>query len=241
MTIIQKIHTLGYEIKPENDGAMIWRKKIGFLTISKIGDTKTTPIYNNSSIIAIGCGPCRNDDEAKTKAAQGIGCVTTGEEIYRSYYAEGKTDREWELLNVCYSERSYDALEEEKQRLHLLRTEYEEDGSYLPLKNSEIVFIGWNEGQLGQVVDSCEWCLQYCKQYGIDGFATNYYFFSQKPSQEEALRAVELTSIHFNLCTPKVPETYICRECGHQCFWLDNGGSDIYECAARAADKYCGC
>lgn len=239
MTIIEKINDLGYEIKP--DGGKIWHTKMEALTICKNGATEAVNISNTVSPIAIGCGRCGSLEVAREKVAQGIGLITTGAEIYRSYYAEGKTDREWALLNVCYSERSYDALEGEKQRLHFVRAECEEDGAYLTLENADPIAVGWNEGQLGQVVGKSEWCLQYSKQYDVDAFATHYYLFDQKPSREDALHAATLESIRNNLGTSKLPEMYTCWECGHECFWLDNGGSDIYECAARATDKYCGC
>ena len=140
-----------------------------------------------------------------------------------------------------YTERTYDALEAEQNRLHLLRVESIGDCRFLKTEDTEAVAVGWHTAYLGRIPNSDKWLLQVCLQYDVDAYATKSFFFSEKPSESDMKNAFELSRIRNALNGHTLPENYTCFECGQQCFWLDNGGQDIYECAIRADDNYCGC
>ena len=244
MSLKKKLESLDYVLEESDIGNCIYYgSPMKFLIIRKKNqlDSQGKMVFCNTTAVCIGCGTAQTLEQAKESAAAGVGIITTGEELYRSFYAEGKSDRDWALMKCPYSERTFDAIESEKKRLHLLRTSWSYQDQLISLDDREDFLIGINvSAQIGKVPGNTEeWCFQSCTYYA-DDTCCRQFFFDRRPSVEDAENLLKLEQIIDKLKTRKIPEEFTCWECGLDAFWLDCG-RNIYECAQNAEEKYCGC
>ena len=166
--------------------------------------------------------------------------MVSGEQIYRAFYADGKSDRAWAMMNCRYSERSFSCLEAEKTQLHYISATRSPDKLSLVLEHSAFFLLDHNlgAGEIGRVASTDKWCFRY--EQSVSGKPVYFtYYFSQKPSFQVTQKAIMLERLIQMLGTAEVPETYTCFRCGDKHFWLDNGGKDLYECAKLAQSHSC--
>lgn len=238
MNLIEKIESLGYRIV--DSGEKQNSTRINRLDLIRPDGDRRKIHYYHDQECAIGCGSCKTMAEAKAKAAAGTGIVVQADDIYRAYY-KPENRAEWEYLTDEWDRRTAKAIADEKDHLHVLRYGGEDCGN--PRE-----FVGGTEStfQLGQncircgQLDSGEWCAEYVGACGIDDYWLAWIFFDCQMPEPEIIKAIKLDKIITALWRGAIREEFDCWECGCHTHWTE-AGSDIYEAAENAADKYCGC
>lgn len=173
----------------------------------------------------------------KNKIVLGGYVETTAMEIYRAYNPNVTDDEVFTLQNG-YGLRTAAYFDKVKNEHGFLGWDVTDDSSEFGSSSEDKIQAGRKECRM--YADGDKWTVYWADFCPPDDLTFQAMFFSRKPTVGDIEFMMAATDIEGDISLRRIPETFVCWECGREVHWLDIEGG-LREKAEGARDRYCGC